>query len=417
MGRRGREAICNELNWDKEKTGLLELYARVLGDAPALAPTTTQTSIAVSAEAAAAPRASGVGARHAPAPALAPTRFRFERIAPAAFDWTTMPAPNLCHSPAWLRFLCETQRGEPVVARLVQDESVAGYFVGMLVSRGGLKILGSPFPGWSTPYMGMTLLNGTARRDAVRELVRFAFDDLRCVHFEFMDRRLGSDDLRGLGFGHRILSGFEIDLARSEDVLFAAMTSACRRCIRKAEKCGVTVEEVHDDPSFAAEYYEQLKDVFAKQKLVPTHDLARVRSLIQHVEPTGRLLLLRARDPQGHSIATGIFPAISAERAYFWGMASWRAHQILRPNEALLWYAMRHWKSRGVQFFDMGGSGEYKRKYGGYEIAVPWFRISKYPVIPILRETARRTMKLRQRLLAKLATGPAPSAPAVIEAD
>ena len=57
--------------------------------------------------------------------------------------------------------------------------------------------------------------------------------------------------------------------------------------------------------------------------------------------------------------------------SYFWGGASWREHQILQPNEAIFWHAMRYWKERGVMTFDMGGGGDYKRKYGGAELVVP----------------------------------------------
>ena len=46
----------------------------------------------------------------------------------------------------------------------------------------------------------------------------------------------------------------------------------------------------------------QLKDVFGKQGLVPLYDLARVRKLIKHHRPTGRLLLLRVRNAEGRSI-------------------------------------------------------------------------------------------------------------------
>src|SRR5436189_3057502 len=99
------------------------------------------------------------------------------------------------------------------------------------------------------------------------------------------------------------------------------MTSACRRCIRKAKKVGVTIEEA-DDPEFADDYYAQLRDVFAKQSLVPTYGVDRVQALIAHLHPTGRLLLLRARGPDGASIATGIFPAMNGSM-YFWGGASW----------------------------------------------------------------------------------------------
>jgi hypothetical protein len=59
---------------------------------------------------------------------------------------------------------------------------------------------------------------------------------------------------------------------------------------------------------------------------------------------------------------------------------------------------MRCRRARGVTRYDMGGGGEYKRKYGGREIAVPWFRGSRYAVLEPLRSGARVAQGLRQRL-------------------
>jgi CelD/BcsL family acetyltransferase involved in cellulose biosynthesis len=311
----------------------------------------------------------------------------------------SIKAGTIFQTPAWLAFLADSQQGEPVVAVLKEGQATVGYFTGMIVQKFGLRILGSPFPGWSTDYMGFGLADRPDRRQAVKALIDFAFDELRCVHLEVMDRNLTLGDLEGLDVEHRMLHGFEIDLSRSEDDLFASMTSACRRCVRKAEKEGVLVEEAHD-PGFADDYYAQLKDVFAKQGLVPTYGIERVRQLITHVHPTGHLLLLRARDRSGRCIATGIFPHMNGVM-YFWGGASWREYQILRPNEALQWHAMKLGKQMGVRVYDMGGGGEYKRKYGGKEIEVPWFRKSKYPWIRRMRDLAQRSYSVGQRCMGR----------------
>ena len=159
------------------------------------------------------------------------------------------------------------------------------------------------------------------------------------------------------------------------------------------------VEEAQD-LEFADEYYAQLKDVFAKQSLVPTYDVGRVRQLITHLYPTGHLLLLRARDRQGQCIATGIFPHLNGVM-YFWGGASWRQHQLLRPNEAIQWHALKFGRKNGLRAYDMGGGGEYKRKYGGGEIEVPWFRKSKYRWVRYLREMAQQSHKMRQQCLGR----------------
>jgi len=325
----------------------------------------------------------------------------FERLHCSTDEWKQilleLPERTVFQTPEWLSFIAKSQGGEIVLAALKERGQTQGYFAGVLVARMGFKILGSPLPGWTTSYMGLNLTGNVSRCAAIEALIHFAFDELGCVHVEMMDRNLREEEVKELGSGYRLLSGFEIDLTQSEDRLFANMTSACRRCIRKADKSGVTIHE-SDDIQFANDYYGQLQDVFGRQHLVPTYDVNRVRELIASMYGTGHLLLLRARDSQGRCIATGIFPAMNGTM-YFWGGASWKASQGYRPNEALHWYAMKYWKVRGMKFYDMGGGGEYKRKFGGREISVPWVQASKYPGVPFIRDFARKLFSWRQRSL------------------
>jgi hypothetical protein len=329
--------------------------------------------------------------------------YAFERLDAGGDDWSatidTSQAQTIFQTPAWLAFLSATQRGEPVVAVLREGRAKIGYFTGMIVRKAGFRILGSPFPGWTTDYMGLTLSSCADKRKAVKALINFAFGELRCVHLEVLDRNLTLNDLEGLDVQCRMCPGYEIDLTRDENVLFSKMTSACRRCIRKAEKEDIVVEVAHG-LDFADEYYAQLQDVFAKQLLVPTYRLERVRQLITHVHPTGNLLLLRACDQKGRCVATGIFPYMNRVM-YFWGGASWRRDQLLRPNEAIQWHAIKLGRKMGFRTYDMGGGGEYKRKYGGSEIKVPWFRKSKYPWIRYMRHMAEQSHKVSQRYLGR----------------
>ncbi len=322
---------------------------------------------------------------------------KLERLDPGTVDWAALdsfPDRVIFQTREWLEFVSRTQGAEPVVAAVMEGGTAVGYFTGLVVKRYGMRILGSPLPGWTTGSMGFNLEPGASRRNAVRALVDFSFGPLGCLHFELKDRQLAISDVDGLGFDATPKRTFEVDLAPSEDEMFARMTSACRRAIRKSIKEGVVVEPAIG-VEFADEYYAELEEVFARQSLRPTYDVARVRELIRCLEPTGRLLLLRARSPGGQTIATGIFPAMNGV-AYFWGGASWRRHQILRPNEAILWYAMRHWKAHGMTILDMGGGGDYKRKYGPRELAVPFFRKARAPALMRLREGARLIARVRQ---------------------
>ena len=327
----------------------------------------------------------------------------FQRIDPKDNQWDQRLHPffdrTVFQTAPWVSFIAKTQKAEPVVAALTSGKEALGYFIGLLTRKFNVRILGSPFPGWTTSYMGFCLRPEVSRRDALKALIPFAFRDLRCVHLEIMDRQLTVEDADGLGFAHRILKGFEVDLTPSEEQIFANLSKSCRWTVRKAEKNGVTVEEAHDI-HFADDYYAQLQDVFAKQSLTPPYTIARVRELINEVLPSGKLLLLRARDPDGNCIATGLFPALN-QTMFFWGGASWREHQRLFPNEAIQWYAIKYWKQRGIKAYDMNGKGEYKRKYGGAEIVVPWFRLSKYSALSHLRNLSHQLFRARQSILGK----------------
>lgn len=302
----------------------------------------------------------------------------------------------------WVSFLAHTQNAKRIVAELKDDRVALGYFTGLTFRRMGIRILGSPFAGWTTPYMGFNLLPGVRRWKALQALETFAFQDLKCLYMEICDRRFSFEDGERLGFACSSYDSYGTDLTQTKEELFNKMTSACRRCIRKAEKSGVRIEESRD-ALFADEYYEQLKDVFAKQNLVPTYSIDRVRKLIHYLLPTGHLLLLRARGPNGNCIGTGIYPGMN-KVAQFWGNASFRWGQHLRPNEALHWYAMRYWQERGIEFFDWGGGGAYKQKFGAHRISIPRFSQGRFRILSLLRDQAEAMFRRKQRLRGWLQT-------------
>ncbi|HXM22318.1 MAG TPA: GNAT family N-acetyltransferase [Terriglobales bacterium] len=317
-----------------------------------------------------------------------------------AVDWSVLDRfadRTVFQTREWVQFIREAQGATPLIAELLEGREVVGYFTGLTFTRVGVKILGSSFPGWTTPYIGFNLVPGVSRAAALAAVEEMAWNSLKCLHMEVSDPYFTIDDGKVLGFACEFHTSYRTDLRKSEEELFDGMDSACRRCIRKAEKSGVTIEEAHD-LAFADTYYEQLVDVFAKQKLVPTYTVDRVRTLIKHLEPAGRILLLRARDPNGTCLASGIFPGFN-KIAEFWGNASLRSSQILRPNELMQWYAMRYWKRRGVEIYDWGGEGKYKEKYGCVPHRVPWFTKSRSELISKLRGEAKKMFERKQRFL------------------
>lgn len=327
-----------------------------------------------------------------------------ELITPSEAEHESMDAAGDRHvfqTREWMDFLVHTQGGSSVYARVHDGSEVLGSFSGLLVRRWGVRILGSPLPGSTTDYLGFNLNDGADRVAAVRALPAFAARQLRCPHVELRDRFLTTEEAAKTGGQVTPYTLLSIDLSPSDDELFAMVKKSVRTSVRKARREGVTIEEAVD-PGFADDYMAQLADVFAKQGLVPTYGVARVRALIEHLQPSGKVLLLRARDSGGRCIATGIFAGYR-KTAYFWGGASWRDAQILQPNELLMWHAMLHWKQRGATALELGGGGEYKLKYRPRCDTVPSLTLSRYPALQQARHVVQNLYRVRQRAGALMA--------------
>jgi len=101
---------------------------------------------------------------------------------------------------AWLEFVQESQGATPVLAEVREGNDLVGYFSGLTFSKMGMKVLGSSFPGWTTPYIGFNLRPGVSRRKALEALEEFAWNELKCVHMEVSDPLFTIEDGEGLGF-------------------------------------------------------------------------------------------------------------------------------------------------------------------------------------------------------------------------
>ena len=146
-------------------------------------------------------------------------------------DWDpileTFPDREVFQTSAWLRFIAESQGGTIVLAVLKDDNDAVGYFAGLIVRKFGLKILGSPFIGWTTERMGIRLRPGVPKRAAIEALMRYAFQDLKCVHLELSDLDVTPNDVDGLGFENRVGRGFVVDLTPDEDKVLHNMSAKC----------------------------------------------------------------------------------------------------------------------------------------------------------------------------------------------
>jgi CelD/BcsL family acetyltransferase involved in cellulose biosynthesis len=138
-----------------------------------------------------------------------------------------------------------------------------------------------------------------------------------------------------------------------------------RNYVRRAEKNGVRIE-VAQEESVIHEFYEQLKAIFAKQNLKPSHSIEWLLNMWRCAHPTGDLIGLRALHGN-RCIATYI---LACDDRVMWGLATASRPDALelRPNELIHWRAIEMACERGLQRYDFCGGGSYKKKYGSEEL-------------------------------------------------
>lgn len=303
------------------------------------------------------------------------------------------PDAMVCHSRAWFSFLEETQKIEPVVLK-IHDQSGESFFCGGIVRKFGLKILGSPFPGWTTSYMGF--LGSIDRIAAMTAVQDYAFRNLGVIQFECLDAGCSLEKVQQENWKHRVFQNFLLDLSVSPEQLRSGLEKNAKSSLSAAKHRGVVVTLNPPDVEFAAVYYKQLEIAFARQGLRTTYSQERLNALLSALRKSNRVLTGWSKNEKGEVIATNISVG-NQNRASLWGAALDRSHARLQPTEILQWEIVLEWQRRGSKSFDFGGAGEYKRKYGGDRIETPFVRFSKYPALESLRNWGQQVQKWRQR--------------------
>lgn len=301
------------------------------------------------------------------------------------------PDHNVFKSKEWFEFLKKAKNAMPFIIRIEKQSEIVGFLLSIKINKWGIKIVASPFEGYTTWFQGISFIKECSIDEkfiVYNSLIEFLFNKNHCWVFQARDFSLYNISLPEGGIFEN-KNALILDLTKDIKEIYNKFSySSCKYSIRKAQKLGVIIQEPKNLNEFVNNYYSQLLDVFSKQNLKPTYSIKRVETLVEELYPSGQLLLLEARSPEGNCIATGIFPGVN-KLANFWGGASYREFQYLNPNEPLIFEAIKIWKSRGIEKFEFGGGGNYKKKFGPeinqYVKAVAY----KYPILRSFKQIAK----------------------------
>lgn len=335
-------------------------------------------------------------------------KFCFKRVITKELDieeFNSFPNKSVLTTIDWIKFIEEDSKAVPYILRITSNDELVGYFSAMIIKKLGVSIMGSPFPGWSTPYMGLDLLDAAKNSEVLVELIDFIRKTENCMYLQISDRDFVKEEIEDLAKSNGFIVGssetLEVGIEGDDAIQYKKMKTDCRNFIKQFERRGANIEQAIPNDEFAEEYYNQLLDVFDKQDLIPTYTVDKVKCLLKHLSMSNSVLCLRVKDPEGTSIATSIFPGFN-KKMFFWGGASLRPYQQYRPNEYMIYTAMRYWRERGCTEFDMVGNRAYKMKFGSWIVYYPVIIVPKYRILVPLKNMAARLYYFSGKVFWKL---------------
>jgi CelD/BcsL family acetyltransferase involved in cellulose biosynthesis len=277
---------------------------------------------------------------------------------------------SVFHSPDWMHVLARTYGWQPSAYVVLDDrgEPRAGLPYCCISDMLGERLVALPFSDYCDPLVE-DLPSWHLLMDHLLSERRPV--TLRCLH-----NQLPLDDARFTiakqAKWHRL------DLRPELGVLWNAMHDSTHRAIRKSERSGLTVRMAQCEAELRAFFEMHLKVRKYKYGL-----LAQPYSFFQNiwhqfVEAQHGFLLLALH---GDSIVAGDFFLEWKETLYYKFNASVPDDLSCRPNDLLIWEAVRIGKQRGFTYLDFGlsdidqeGLLRYKRKFGTEESTISFLR-------------------------------------------
>ena len=279
------------------------------------------------------------------------------------------------HLPIWSKIVAEPYGFRSFALILIRDgETVAGLPIVDVTTRlFGRRYSALPFTDQCVPLVPVDM-----RPDLVRALCALQQEE-RLVRIEVRALLPAvapnvASYVRGV---HH-----QLELASSIDQSFAALSTNHRQAVRQAQRANVRVEIGVTPNLFAA--FEVLHAATRKRLGVPIQPRQFLHGLRRAIADHGLGFIAVAWHGE-RPVAAGVFLEANGVVLYKYSASDAKAWS-LRPNNLLVWEAIRHSIERGASLFDFGrseldqdGLSFFKRNFGAAESPLVYTSIGAPP--------------------------------------
>jgi len=169
----------------------------------------------------------------------------------------------------------------------------------------------------------------------------------------------------------------DIVLTRAEEDLFNRLTPSNRRNIRRAAQEQVSIEIGASRSALAS--FCRLNDITRKRHGLPPQPRYFFKNLLEYVLSAGQGVIISAVHG-GAVVASSIYLHFGKQAVYKYG-ASVSSHLHLRPNNLIMWEAIKWYRDRSFEVLNLGrteldnpGLLRYKRTWGADERLIKYYR-------------------------------------------
>jgi len=286
-------------------------------------------------------------------------------------QWDTqlaaLPEATLFHGTAWARVLSETYGHQPVYFCRYAGGQLRQVLPVMEVSSAltGRRGVSLPFADFCSP------LNGGV--EDLSELYASAMEHGRQRNWRYLEARGRFDRWRGATasvsfFGHTIHLG-------GDSGMFREMDGAMRRGIRKAEQAKLQIEFGKD--AEAMRVFFALHRHSRRRHGLPPQPVEFFDNIARYVFGAGHGFVAIARH-EGRPVAAAVFFHTGQRGLYKFGASDYQ-FQHLRPNNLMMWEAIKHCASLGLTDLHLGrtslfndGLRHFKLGFGAVEETIQY---------------------------------------------
>lgn len=282
-------------------------------------------------------------------------------------EWRTFvdnhPAGNIFHTPEMFHVYSHTKGYRPELWAAIQDEQILSLILPVQINLGG-GILRS-FTTRAVVYGGLLHVPSIQGREAVEMLLQnYTCKVNGSPLYTEIRNTVDISDIQPIlskyGFNVEEHLNYLIDLDRSEQTIWSALSKKTRQHVRKARKSGLTLEDVQDQHELNI-YYQLLQQVYNRVH-VPLADISLFKSAFDILLSRGMVKAFRVRSDK-KCIGFNAF-LLYKRRIFDWFRGSDRSFSSFQPESLMIWQILKWGRENNFQIFDFGGAGRPDQDYG-----------------------------------------------------